>query len=221
MDLKQYFLLYMIYSLLGWLCEVIATYDKQKGFVNRGFLIGPYCPIYGICSILMILLLNNYKDIFLLFIMSIIICSFAEYITSYLMEKLFNARWWDYSKKPLNLNGRVCLRNSLFFGIMGVILIKYINPFITNYILRLSINTTNILFYIILIIFLIDNIISFKIVFKIKQTTRFIKMDNTREITEKVKEILNKTFFGKRIVNAFPNINIVFKDIEKKIRGKK
>lgn len=211
----------MIYSSLGWICEVFATYDKKKGFVNRGFLIGPYCPIYGISSILMILLLSHFQDILVLFSASLIICSTAEYITSYLMEKIFNARWWDYSKKPFNLNGRICLRNSLFFGIMGALLIKYINPFITSCVLMMSVNATNILFYIILIIFIIDNIVSFKIVFKIKQTTKFIKMDNTREITEKVKEILNKTFFGKRVVKAFPNISIVFKDIEKRIRGKK
>ena len=95
---KIYFLIFIIYSMTGWLLEVISTYPDTKCFVNRGFMVGPYCPIYGKCALLMIFLLHPFKKIYTIFIMSVIICSVAEYITSYVMEKLFKARWWDYSK---------------------------------------------------------------------------------------------------------------------------
>ena len=221
MNIKLYFILYIIYSFIGWVIEVIATSKDNKGFVNRGFLIGPYCPIYGTCALLMILILPNQENIFLLFLMSLLICSISEYLTSYVMEKLFKARWWDYSSRRFNLNGRICLKMSLGFGLLGVILVRYVNPFITSYLIKIPNNIVDIIFYILIIIFAIDNIISFKVVLKIKETTKFIKMDNTREITEKVKAILGNSFLVKRLLKAFPNFRVIIKDLERKIRGKK
>lgn len=220
MTYKLYFLLYIMYSVVGWIIEVIATSKDTKCFVNRGFLLGPYCPIYGFCALSMVYLIPDIDDLLLLFISSVIICSFTEYITSYLMEKLFKARWWDYSKNKFNLNGRICLKNSIYFGILGVFLVKYVNPLFSELLISIPNDITNILFIVIFIVFLIDNIISFKVVLKIKETTRFIKMDNTKEITEKVKQILSKSFLTKRLINAFPNFKIIIKDIERKIRGK-
>ncbi|MCI5835137.1 MAG: putative ABC transporter permease [Firmicutes bacterium] len=221
MNIKLYFILYIIYSFIGWVIEVIATSKDNKGFVNRGFLIGPYCPIYGTCALLMILILPNQENIFLLFLMSLLICSISEYLTSYVMEKLFKARWWDYSSRRFNLNGRICLKISLGFGLLGVILVRYVNPFITSYLIKIPNNIVDIIFYILIIIFAIDNIISFKVVLKIKETTKFIKMDNTREITEKVKAILGNSFLVKRLLKAFPDFRVIIKDLERKIRGKK
>ena len=221
MNLQIYFLLFIIYSISGWIIEVIATTNDTKCFVNRGFLLGPYCPIYGTCSLLMILIIPELKSSILLFLITMLICSFIEYITSYLMEKLFKARWWDYSHIPLNLNGRICLKNSIYFGLLGVILVKYVNPKIVSYLIKIPNNIINIIFYITLIIFIIDNVISFKVVFKIKETVKFIKKDNTKEITEKVKKILQKSFLSMRLLKAFPDFRIIIKDIEKKLRGKK
>lgn len=210
--IKIYFIIFIIYSMIGWLLEVISTYPDTKCFVNRGFLIGPYCPIYGTCALLMITLLHSFKNIITLFIMSIIICSIAEYITSYLMEKLFDARWWDYSKYKFNLNGRICMQNSLLFGLLGILLIKIINPYIYNYINSLSINTINIVFYIVLIIFIVDLIISFNVILKVKKMSlKYINLDNTKEITEKIKEILNNKLLTRRIIKAFPNIKFNLK----------
>ncbi len=215
-DLKVLFLLFIIYSVTGWIIEVIATYPDTKCFVNRGFLIGPYCPIYGNCAIAMILLLHNIKDPILLFILSIIICSVGEYVTSYLMEKLFHARWWDYTKNKFNLNGRICLVNSLAFGVLGFLLIKFVNPFVVGLITKLSPTIMNILFYTILILFLIDNVISFKVIFKIKNmSVKYVHLDNTKEITEKVKKILSDNVLAKRVFKAFPNIRFKFNLKEK------
>lgn len=215
-DLKVLFLLFIVYSITGWIIEVIATYPDTKCFVNRGFLIGPYCPIYGNCAIAMIFLLHNVTNPILLFVLSILICSVGEYVTSYLMEKIFHARWWDYSKNKFNLNGRICLVNSLAFGVLGFLLIKFVNPFVVGLITKLSPTMINVLFYTILTLFIIDNVISFKVIFKIKNMSiKYVHLDNTKEITEKVKKILSDNILAKRVFKAFPNIKFRFNLKEK------
>ena len=103
-DLKIYFLLFIIYSVVGWIIEIIDVAILNKKIVNRGFLIGPYCPVYGVGALLMLIFLNKYVyDPFILFCMSFLICGILEYLTSYIMEKLFKARWWDYSSNKFNL----------------------------------------------------------------------------------------------------------------------
>lgn len=215
-DLKVLFLLFIVYSITGWIIEVIATYPDTKCFVNRGFLIGPYCPIYGNCAIAMIFLLHNVTNPILLFVLSILICSVGEYVTSYTMEKIFHARWWDYSKNKFNLNGRICLVNSLAFGVLGFLLIKFVNPFVVGLITNLSPAMMNVLFYTILTLFIIDNVISFKVIFKIKNMSiKYVHLDNTKEITEKVKKILSDNILAKRVFKAFPNIKFRFNLKEK------
>lgn len=215
-DLKVLFLLFIVYSITGWIIEVIATYPDTKCFVNRGFLIGPYCPIYGNCAIAMIFLLHNVTNPILLFVLSILICSVGEYVTSYTMEKIFHARWWDYSKNKFNLNGRICLVNSLAFGVLGFLLIKFVNPFVVGLITNLSPTMINVLFYTILTLFIIDNVISFKVIFKIKNMSiKYVHLDNTKEITEKVKKILSDNILAKRVFKAFPNIKFRFNLKEK------
>lgn len=215
-DLKVLFLLFIVYSITGWIIEVIATYPDTKCFVNRGFLIGPYCPIYGNCAIAMIFLLHNVTNPILLFVLSILICSVGEYVTSYAMEKIFHARWWDYSKNKFNLNGRICLVNSLAFGVLGFLLIKFVNPFVVGLITKLSPTMINVLFYTILTLFIIDNVISFKVIFKIKNMSiKYVHLDNTKEITEKVKKILSDNILAKRVFKAFPNIKFRFNLKEK------
>lgn len=215
-DLKVLFLLFIVYSITGWIIEVIATYPDTKCFVNRGFLIGPYCPIYGNCAIAMIFLLHNVTNPILSFVLSILICSVGEYVTSYTMEKIFHARWWDYSKNKFNLNGRICLVNSLAFGVLGFLLIKFVNPFVVGLITKLSPTMINVLFYTILTLFIIDNVISFKVIFKIKNMSiKYVHLDNTKEITEKVKKILSDNILAKRVFKAFPNIKFRFNLKEK------
>lgn len=204
MNIKIYFILFILYSIFGWICEEFATYDREKGFINRGFLIGPYCPIYGFSALIMVLILNKFTNPYVIFILSLIICTTVEYLASYFMEIIFNARWWDYSNKRFNIDGRVCLKNAICFGFMGLILIKLINPFLETKILRLSPFTINIIFYISLIIFILDNIFSFKLIFKIKEENVFKKRDNTREIVAKGKEILSKSLLGNKLIIIFP-----------------
>lgn len=224
-NFQIYFFLFLTYSCLGWIMEVIVTYPDTKKFVNRGFLIGPYCPIYGYCSIAMILLLNNVKSNILLFLLCIIVCSIGEYATSYIMEKMFHARWWDYSKHKFNLNGRICLSNCLAFGVLGFLLIKFMNPFFFKIYSALSIKTINILFYTLITIFIIDSIISFNTIFKIKNLSiKYKNLDNTSEIKDKIKKMFYKNYLSKRIFKASPEfhkeIRRRFEDFIQKIENK-
>ncbi len=214
--IKKYFALFIIYSFIGWLMEVTLTIIKDKKIINRGFLIGPYCPIYGTGCLLLITLLNKYKnDIVILFIMSIVICSILEYTTSYVMEKLFKARWWDYSRFKFNINGRICAETMIPFGLLGVLVVYYINPFLLK-----IINTNTILFTITAIIFIADVSASFGIITSLKSTINDITKDSTEEITKRVREIIKqRSYFHQRLIKAFPNFKSpidILKDIVKR-----
>ncbi len=125
------FLFWFIYSFLGWVIETIYCSIRQGAFAERGFLNGPICPIYGVGATYVIFLVDPYvKTLGGLFLFSMITTSILEYITSYIMEKIFAMKWWDYSEKKFNIKGRVCLENSIYFGILSVILTKWIHPYI-------------------------------------------------------------------------------------------
>ena len=197
--------------------ESFYCYFKTNKFTNRGFLIGPYCPIYGFGVILIILLLTKYKnDPIILFAMSIIICSILEYMTSLIMELLFKNRWWDYSNRKFNINGRICLETMIPFGIIGTFVFYILNPSVM-YFVSLIPNTVLIVISIILLtIILIDLSLSFNIVSKTKGISKNIKIDSTDEITKKVREVLlNKSIIYRRIAKAFPNMKIKIPKIKK------
>lgn len=208
-DFLFYFLLFLIYSFLGWIMEIISVYIRTKKLVNRGFLMGPYCPIYGYSSILMVFYLNRYKeDILTVFLLAIVVCSFIEYMVSFAMEKLFNARWWDYSNRKFNINGRVCLTNAFAFGILGVLLVNFINPFISSLLLKINDNVLVIISSILLFFFTIDTFISLGITFKLKNSLEKIKKDSTEDISKKVKETIENKLLNRRIFKAFPKFKI-------------
>lgn len=120
---------FVVYSFLGWACETFFCSVAQRRFVNRGFLNGPFCPIYGFGALLVIGLFSKYEnDLLALFLLSMVVTSVVEYITSFLLEKLFHLTLWDYSGRKWNINGRVCLRNSLLFGLLSVLMVKVIHP---------------------------------------------------------------------------------------------
>ena len=216
----NYFLIFFIYSIIGWITETIYASIKEKKIVNRGFLIGPYCPIYGCGSILMILYLTQYKNNFItVFLLSMFICCFLEYLTSYLMEKIFKARWWDYSDKKYNLNGRICGENALLFGLGGLSIIYIINPLVNHIIKLFNPTITVTLSIIFFIIFTIDTILSFNIISKLKTNINILNIsgDSTQELKGLVSAIINNNIesrktklniFQKRIIKAFPNINL-------------
>lgn len=124
-------LCFFLYGFLGWCVEVAFAATKEKTFVNRGFLNGPICPIYGFGVVGVVYFLSPYKsDIILLYVMSTVIVTVLEWLTGFILEKIFHNKWWDYSQMPLNLNGYVCLLFSLIWGIACVIIVKWIHPVI-------------------------------------------------------------------------------------------
>lgn len=209
MTIMHYVILFFMYSVCGWIVEVIDILIKQHKLSNRGFLIGPYLPIYGSGCLLIILLLNNSsKDLVGLFLKSIIICSILEYFTSYIMEKIFKTRWWDYSDRKYNINGRICLENMFLFGILGCLLVYFINPVFSKFILNINNDLINIICIICIVILWLDFIVSFKIIFNIRNIVTTVAKDGTDEITKKVKQILNQSKIYKRVIKAFPKFSI-------------
>ena len=220
MKIVVIYILFWLYSFLGWLMETTLVSLQSKKIINRGFFMGPYCPIYGTGGVLL-LVLSPYKDSpFLVFILSIVICSIIEYLTSYILEMIYKVRWWDYSNRMFNLNGRVCLFNSICFGLLGMLMVSYLNPVFLNLITSLSDTILTIIALTILIITLIDMSITFSIMFDIRKTIINLKdktitsifkknQDNTEEVSKRVKNILKeKGFIHKHLSNAFSDLKV-------------
>ena len=205
--------LFLIYSFIGWIVEVSAFLIQDHKFVNRGFLIGPVVPIYGTGGILITILLTKYQsDPIVLFCMAVIVCSILEYLTSYIMEKIFKTRWWDYSNKKFNINGRICLSNLIVFGIMGLVMVYLINPFLINILNKIDPILLKCVVSILMVLFIIDFFVSFSVTSKIKNVGKVVFKDSTEEINAKVKEILlSKGKLTRRVIKAFPNFDIRFK----------
>ncbi|MDD3392688.1 MAG: putative ABC transporter permease [Bacilli bacterium] len=205
-----YFLFFIIYSFIGWLAEVVSAIINDHKFTNRGFLIGPYCPIYGNAALLLYLLFQNYfNDLFVIFLISFFFGSLFEYVTSYIMEKIFNARWWDYSEKRFNLNGRISLLTSFLFGILGISIAYLINPIMLPFLESLQVSIVYFLGSFLLIVFICDFIISMNIINKLSKTFTETRKDYTDDINIKIKNIINdKSKLIKRLLKAFPNIKI-------------
>ena len=131
-------LLFILFSFLGWLMETTLLSIQTKKWVNRGFMVGPFCPIYGVGVSAVYLFLSPFsQNIFILFVAGVLFTSVLEYFTSWLMELLFHARWWDYSHHKINLNGRISLSISLCWGMLSVIVVRYILPVISDFMTNL------------------------------------------------------------------------------------
>ena len=183
----KYIMLFFIYSFIGWLIEIILSLFSEKKLINRGFLIGPYIPIYGIGSVLLTIILSNISNnIILLFFITLLICGSLEYLTGFVLEKLFNLRWWDYKQFKFNLNGRICLETLIPFSIGGVLAIKYLNPLLLGIIDELPIRLLIISELVLIIIFIIDIIISNLLIKKIKINSS--NKDDTIQIKENMKK---------------------------------
>ena len=136
--IETWFLWLMIYSVIGWVYESTICSIGQRKLINRGFLNGPYCPIYGTGAVLVLLVLGRIQNPVLLFFAGAVLTCSVEYLTSWLMEKLFHARWWDYSKRKFNIGGRVCLIGAIVFGAFSVVLILVLHPWVKSLTDRLT-----------------------------------------------------------------------------------
>ena len=151
---------FMIYSVVGWIYETTLCSITDRHFVNRGFLNGPYCPIYGSGALLDVLILGRIENPFLLFILGVLVTCSLEYLTSYVMEKLFKARWWDYSDKKFNIGGRVCLLGAVVFGLFSVVLIKLLHPAVRSLADKLPVLVLYIISCVFAVGFIVDLIVT-------------------------------------------------------------
>lgn len=225
-SLATYFMLFIIYAVAGWICEVTLQLIQKHKLADRGFLIGPYCPIYGCGAILITLCLTPFNEHPIgLFILAMVLCGSLEYATSFIMEKAFNARWWDYSNMRFNINGRICLETLVPFGIAGLLIIYVFNPFLISMIGLRGENVLNITSIAILVIFVADVIVSSKIIYNFKKTNKEVSQqdskDSTEIISEKVREILrNKSFLNRRLIEAFPDFTTILKEKGEELKRK-
>lgn len=126
---RIYFLWFMIYSFVGWCYEsAICSQIKYHKFINRGFLQGPWVPIYGAGAVINYLLIGWIGNVPGVFLAAMFTSGVVEYLTSYAMERLFHKRWWDYTRFRYNLNGRICLYGCIIFGAANVVLLRFVHP---------------------------------------------------------------------------------------------
>lgn len=122
---------FFLYSFLGWVWESAYVSAKEKRLVNRGFVTGPVCTIYGCGAVAVYLILKPISgNLLLLFLGGILVPTVLEYLTAVLMETIFHTSWWDYSKNRFNFQGRICLGASLGWGVFTVILFYVLHPFV-------------------------------------------------------------------------------------------
>ena len=195
MTFLNIFYSFILYSFLGWITETTFVSINRKQFVNMGFLDGPFSPIYGSGALAVILLVFPFRhNFFIFFTMSIVVASIIEYITSLFFEKIFNITWWDYSDKPLNIQGRICLEYSFYWGILSALVLTFIHPRIIPFVNFLSEYIGLIGIIIFAFYFIIDATDTFKDLLKLKKTI-------SQKISRRI--ISNKKIY--RLINSFPD----------------
>lgn len=225
MNFEQYVFCFFVYAFLGYVCEVIYCSIGQKKLVNRGYLYMPVCPIYGFGAVIILLsMLPISKMWYLVFFLGILLTTTLEYLTSYIMEIIFHMRWWDYSKRKLNINGRVCLLNSLLFGGLVMIVVYGLHPLVYRLMEAMGMLSIRIIDIILGIGIVVDTIFSTiknmniaKIVSKINQLTEEAS-DKIKEIKQSAQEKLNETkeyltntaiaLKLKEFIKKYPNVSL-------------
>lgn len=228
----NYFLWFLVYSLFGWVYESIYCSIVEKKLVSRGFLNGPICPIYGAGAVLFLVTLRWLHNPILIFFAGMISASVLEYVTSWTLEKLFHARWWEYDNFFLNIHGRVCLLAGAVFGGFAVVLIQWVHPWMEHITYQIPEMTRWMAALALLGILLADCIVTFlqlaqftnklteiqtamNIFFKESRTQAGTLLASLAErfesswaYTERVRSLLqNRTFQEKRILRAFPKMS--------------
>lgn len=210
-------LYYFFYSSLGWLCESIYCSIGEKKWVNRGFLTGPLCPIYGTGAVVFIVCLGPLKEypipvsVFgltfsitpvLVLLAGMVLADMVEFATSVIMEKLFHARWWDYSEKPFNIQGRICLQHTMYWGIFTIVFLYLIHPFFQTYAERIPEKTVYIILSVVLLLFVLDLINAVRTAMDVKKV-----MDKVRKLTDTISKtakdmrqsVETKTAYARRL----------------------
>ncbi len=209
------FMFFIICSFIGYFMEVGWVFLGSKKLVNRGFLCGPVIPIYGFGAIIILFcLLRYYNDPIVVFVFGIIITSALEYFISFILEKIFHNRWWDYSHVRYNVNGRICLKNSVAFGILAIVIIYFVTPLFVIIFGWFSFKFWLILAIILFVIFLLDTIYSIIIAYNLRNRIIIVEELKNEKIAlipvlfeKKLKESIEGfKAFPSRLLKAFPDL---------------
>ena len=183
-------LYFILYSFLGWCLESVYKTIIFKKPTNSGFLYGPFCPMYGIGAVIMLYASRLSNNIFITFILAIIIFTIWEYLVAVILEKLFKTKYWDYSNIKFNFQGRICLKNSIYWGLLGVLLVFVIQPFIEKITNLLPENVLTYINSILCFAIFVDAMVTlFRIMFIDKKIRQVFELGDI--IKEKVAELKN------------------------------
>lgn len=207
----QLVILFFTFAVIGWCMEVILKYIQYHRFINRGFLIGPYCPIYGFGTVAVTVLVGGMFSregtVSEIFWAGVVMCGVLEYFTGWYMEKRFHARWWDYSNKPMNLHGRIWIGNLLLFGAASVVIVCLIDPIFFALVGKLSTFWLRMIAVAIVLLMAADYTASHFLMEIVKKEIDAQEGDNTEEISARVHLLLrDKNLLVRRIEQAYPDL---------------
>ncbi|MCR4787658.1 MAG: putative ABC transporter permease [Lachnospiraceae bacterium] len=240
MSLKLLLFLFFIFCLIGWVWESIYESIRNHKLLNRGFLNGPYIPIYGCGGMLIFLTMQRFqapffsKTTLIAYFIGAIGLTTIEYITSYALEKILKARWWDYSDYPLNINGRICLIASVFWGFVTLFGIDLLNPFLLKLYERIPSDVSLVYVSVMTTLFILDIFVTINSIIDLKNRIQIMLSMEKEKVTSafagsaeffrtqkaRLSHIGNP--FTKRIVNAFPNLRFKSEKVQNvfvKIKG--
>ena len=215
MNYTEYFvnliLIFFAFSLVGWCIEVTLKYFEFGRFINRGFLTGPWLPIYGTGAVLCTVgvqglapLESGYGTTF---VICFVLCGTLEYMTSFVMEKRFHARWWDYSKKPMNLHGRVWIGNLVLFGLGGVLIVHVFDPLLFRLFALISLPVRELTASVLSAVIAADFVMSHFVLKLVKTGVEQSQADNTEQISREVRLLLSdRSVFHRRFADAYPEV---------------
>ena len=200
--------IFFVYSFIGWCGEAAMAAVRRHKFVNRGFVSGPLCPVYGAGAAAVAVFLPELHDrLFFLFLGGMIVTTFVEYLTGRLLELIFHRKWWDYSDEKFNLDGYVCLKNSAIWGLCSALMICFFDPLLCRLIDLIPRLAGNILLWILGVLLVIDAVGSGIAVLGLKKKqSRITQITEELHKTSKLLENALTTRIQKRMVRAFPNI---------------
>ena len=192
---------FIIYSFLGWCLESIYKTILLKTPTNSGFLYGPFCPMYGLGAVLMLALSGFSHNIIIIFFMGFVFFSVWEYIVAVILEKLFKTKYWDYSDLKFNFQGRVCLKNSIYWGILGVLLVFVIQPALEGFVEKIPEDILLFVDVLLCVAILVDSVITiYRIMFIDKKIRQVFEIGD--KIKEKLAELKNETLEANYRQNA-------------------
>ena len=189
-------LLFFIYSFLGWCVEVAFVAVTLGNVENRGFLNGPICPIYGCGMLCVLIILTPIKNSwFLLLLGGMVICTAVELLGGWILDKLFHMRWWDYTDKPFNIGGYVCLEFSIMWGMAVLFAVRIVHPIIMSIINHIPVWMRIVLICIFVLVFIVDMIVTLKNLIGIKKNLGQIDKlaEELHNIGDQIKDVVGNS----------------------------